>query len=121
MVRSNAVMTPLWALCDVLGVPRIEYGEETITECNSEKGNCITFISLPNTNGDGPYDSKVNQGPTREKQEDEVKNLMQYTYSQYNKNIFDYTFMFAGLESGEGGDRHDHNWVQEVFHFLEHF
>lgn len=34
---------------------------------------------------------------------------------------YDYTFIFAGLESGEGGDRHDHNWIQEVFHYLEQF
>lgn len=25
------------------------------------------------------------------------------------------------MESGEGGDRHDHNWIQEVFYYLENF
>ena len=121
MVQSSFKMTPLWGLCDELGIERIPINEPVIRKCNQELRNCITYVGLPNTNGDGPYDSHVDQGPTREKNQHEIQEVVQYHLTGFTEKFFDYTFIFAGLESGEGGDRGDHNWIQEVFFYLEHF
>lgn len=34
MVKSSFKMTPLWALCDELGIQRIEINEQVIRKCN---------------------------------------------------------------------------------------
>ena len=73
--------------------------------------NCITYVGHPNTNGDGPYDSKIEQGPTREKNVHEISDIVSAELREITNEVYDTTLIFTGLESGEGGDRPDYNWI----------
>ena len=49
-MRGN-VHTPLEAICDELGVDRISNWLPFGNQCNTNTGNCVTYIGLPKTNG----------------------------------------------------------------------
>jgi hypothetical protein len=50
-VGVNYVHTPLEAICDEMGVARISTWLPVGRECNSDSGNCVTYIGIPKTNG----------------------------------------------------------------------
>jgi hypothetical protein len=48
----------------------------------------------------------------------EIHEDVQNFGGDYNKTEYDYTFIFATQDTGEGVDRGDINWNQEVFGYL---
>ena len=56
-----AVIPPLYALCDLLKIKRIEMHKKFATHCNEETKNCITFVGFFTTNGDGPINPPLYQ------------------------------------------------------------
>ena len=73
--------------------------------------NCITYVGHPNTNGDGPYDSRIQQGQTKEHNKEEVAEIVNAELREITNEDYDFTLIFTGLEMGEGGDRPDYNWI----------
>lgn len=98
----------------------------------------MTFFGYPDTTDGGPYIHAIAPQPGHY-EHNEVEKFLEITERKriekklrfppnpppkddpiYNKE-FTHTIIFAGQESGEGGDRGDMDWNMEVFEMLKNF
>lgn len=76
-------------------------------------GNCVTYFGYTNTNGDAPYEAEIVGRPPQPPLPPDDDWIYSRGYT--------HTFIFAGLDCGEGGDRSDLGWIQDVFDHLKKF
>ena len=105
-IGENYIYTPLDAICDEMGVPRISGWFPKGKQCNSETGNCVSYNGFPKTNGKF-------FGEKEKIFENEEEMLKEMATEE-----FDTTIIFQGLSSGEGFDRKTLDWDQTVFKYL---
>lgn len=108
-IAENFIFSPLQAVCDELGVPRIPNWAPFFRRCNKETGNCVSYIGLANTNGKWFGKEETEEGVAK-RMATELKDIAMFD--------FDATLIFQGLQSGEGFDRSTLDWNQAVFRYL---
>lgn len=113
---ETGITAPLWALCDELGIERFDRDTLKGTKCNKQTGDCISYYGYVDTTDSGPYVHAV---------EEEFLKFDPITPPPSNDPIYHekytHTLIFAGQESGEGGDRGDMQWNKDVFKHLKNF
>ena len=88
-VISNFEYSPLQAFCDEFKVNCQSNVTGVWTSCN-DAGTCISYNGVDSNNG---MDKKKKE----------------FDGSELEANQYDYTFIFEGRGSGEGGDRKDYD------------
>jgi len=93
-VHYKTLVPPLWALADELGISRslLPLDTKVAHVCNEDETNCISYIGTIKTNGHIPSEEELDQQTLIN-----IRSLRAISY--------DYTLIFAGVESGEGWDR----------------
>jgi len=110
-VHYTELLPPIWALADELDIPREDLPLDSLISygCNKDNSNCIAYVGVIHT---------ITATMDKEFELDEDNQINLESIQQMD---YDYTFLFGGVFSSEGGDRDTLHFKVPVVDYLSKF